>query len=103
MGALCVNGVPATRIINGRQYSSKYVAFLRKSLLRFASKVFTEYQKCCFQQQNAPIHTSHYTRNLVSENGTSTLPCPSKSPNRNIIVKVWRAMDEILYGRGKNY
>ena len=86
-----------------RQDSIKYVDFLRDGLLPFASEVFREGQRWIYQQDNAPIYTSKFTRSWLSEQSISNLLWPPKSPDINIIENVWGVMARMVYARGKHY
>ncbi|CDF36453.1 unnamed protein product [Chondrus crispus] len=102
-GAVSLYGVSSMMFIDGKQDSKKYVDILRHGLLPFAAEVFGEEQRWFFQQDNAPIHTSGFTRSWLSEHSISTLPWPAKSPDVNIIGNVWGVMARMVYARGKLY
>ncbi|CDF40946.1 unnamed protein product [Chondrus crispus] len=102
-GAISLYGVSPIVFMDGRQDSTKYVDVLRHGLLPFSSEVFGEGQGWVFQQDNAPIHTSNFTRTWLSGHSIRTLPWPPKSPDMNIIENVWGVMARVVYARGRHY
>ncbi|CDF33332.1 unnamed protein product [Chondrus crispus] len=102
-GAISLYGVSPIVFMDGRQDSTKYVDVLRHGLLPFSSEVFGEGQGWVFQQDNAPIHTSNFTRTWLSGHSIRTLPWPPKSPDMNIIENVWGVMARMVYARGRHY
>ncbi|CDF40241.1 unnamed protein product [Chondrus crispus] len=102
-GAISMYGVPPLIFMDGRQDFTKYCEVLRDGLLPLAAEVFGEGQNWSFQQDNAPIHTSHLTKQCLAERSITTLPWPAKSPDINIIENVWGVMARTVYARGKQF
>ena len=82
--AISLYGVLPLIYMECTQDSINYVDVLGNGLLPFASEVLGEGQRWFYQQDNAPIHTSNFTRNWWTEHSISTLPWPPKSPDINI-------------------
>ena len=102
-GAISLYGVSPLIYMEGKQDSIKYVDVLSNGLLPFASEVFGEGQRWFYQHDNAPIHTSNFTRNSLTEHSISNLTWPPKSPDINIIENVWGVMARMVYARGRHY
>ncbi|KAG2813406.1 hypothetical protein PC111_g14406 [Phytophthora cactorum] len=56
-----------------------------------------------FQQDNASIHASRETKQLLEENEVSTMVWPARSPDCNPIESVWSAMAAKVYAHGRQY
>ena len=89
--------------MDGRQDYIKFLDVLRNGLVLYASEVFGEVHHFLYYQDNAPIHTSNFTRCWLSEKSISTRPWCLRSPGINIIENVWGVMARMVYGRGKYY
>ncbi|KAG3057558.1 hypothetical protein PC122_g21006 [Phytophthora cactorum] len=55
------------------------------------------------QQDNASIHASRETKQLLEENEVSTMVWPARSPDCNPIENVWSAIAAKVYTHGRQY
>ena len=60
----------------GKQDSAKYCELLKDDLLPFAA--VTHGENWTYQQDNAAIHRSFYTKKWFRDNGVDVLPWPSR-------------------------
>ena len=59
-----------------------------------------------FQQDNAPIHVSKFTRNWLLTNNITTLNWLARSPKLNIVKNVWVTVSKetmLYYAHGKQF
>ena len=75
--------------MDGRKNPTKYVDILRNELPLITSEVVGEVYGWIFQQDNAPIHTSHFTRKWLSEHSSRTLPWLARS---ELLLKICKSL-----------
>ena len=83
--------------LEGRQDSEKYINMFEEHMepmLRADS---------VFQQDNAPIHVSHYSKNYFSQHSINLLEWPALSPDLNPIENLWGILVRKVYSGGKQY
>jgi hypothetical protein len=74
--------------------SVKYCGILEEGLTPYYNNDET------FQQDGAPCHTSHKTRDFLAKQKIKTVPWPAKSPDLNPIENLWGWMvKDIYFGR----
>ena len=83
--------------LNGRQDSRKYVQTLEEFYRPLHG------QATIFQQDNAPIHTSSYTREYFTNSAITVLDWPALSPDLNPIENCWGIMAREVYQNGRQF
>jgi len=100
-GGIGALGTTKLAKITGTMNSEKYQNVLETTLL----PIFQEISGQAFflQQDNAPIHVSHSTRQWLQDRNVETLDWPKYSPDLNIIENVWGFITRKVYTDGKQY
>ena len=93
-GAFSASGATPLVRINGRLDSHAYVELLGANLLPALGTLLPNGGN--FQQDNAPIHNSAYTRQFFLQNQIATINWPPLSPDMNPIENVWGRMEALL-------
>lgn len=70
-------------VLNGSQNSNSYIDTLEGTLLPYATD--NHENNWVLQQDNAPIHTSKFTKGWIFANSIETLDWPAKPPDLNPI------------------
>lgn len=81
--------------------SKSYVEMLEKVLLEDVKEDLPV--DWIFQQDNAPAHNAHATRQYLEDEGIHTLEWPPYSPDLNIIENVWGMVSSEVYKDGREY
>ncbi|KAH9143832.1 hypothetical protein AeRB84_012191 [Aphanomyces euteiches] len=83
----------------------KYCETIDCFLLPFLEKVETKNpgEDILFQQDNASIHVSAFTKSHFSDLGIKPIKWPAKSPDLNPIEIVWGALAREVYANGRQY
>ena len=84
-------------ILDNKYNSEKYDETLEKGLIPIISPGII------FQQDNAPIQVSKFTRNWLLTNNITTLNWPARSPDLNIVENVWATMSKDVCSHGKQF
>lgn len=100
-GAFGFNGTSPVSFLSGRQNSASYQETLQEILLPHAE--FIGGPEVTFQQDNAPIHTSHSSKSWLAENNIKLMKWPSRSPDLNPIENVWGNMCRDVYASGRQF
>jgi transposase len=95
-GCITYNGVGDACKFSGSVDSEMYVSALRDYVL--ASRDWNELDPATFifQQDNAPIHTSHQAKEYLAEANIDVLEWPANSPDLNIIEDIWAYINRRL-------
>lgn len=86
-------------LTEGTINSHKYCEILSKALIPFLQK--HPKKKFVFQQDNASIHKSKFTKSFISDNDIETLEWPAKSPDMNPIENIWGILARKVYDNGR--
>ncbi|OXA39388.1 Transposable element Tc3 transposase [Folsomia candida] len=87
--------------IKGTMDSTGYTKMLQEHLLKFGAKMGG--RKWIFQQDNASIHSSRFTKDYFLQKKIRVLDWPSKSPDLNPIENFWGILVREVYKNGKQY
>lgn len=99
-GAISSYSVSELKFLTGTQDSRKYCETLELGVLPKTAERFGTMSTQIFQQDNASIYRSNYTRNCLYGHQVCTLPWTAKSPELNIIDNVWGLMIRKVYVNG---
>ena len=80
----------------GKMDSVKYDQYILPQVQRIFEEEQLEGRTPWFQQDNAPIHTSVYTRERLQSRQIQTFPWPPYSPDLNLIEHVWSLMKQYI-------
>ena len=100
-GAISANGARYICRMKGAITSKAYVEMLEKVLLEDVKEDLPV--DWIFQQDNAPAHNAHATRQYLEEEGIRVLEWPPYSPDLNIIENVWGMVSNEVYKEGREY
>ena len=87
--------------VKGNQDSVKYCQTLEYGLLSFAADMLGE--SWTFQQDNASIHRSKYTKKWLEEKHIDVMEWPSRSPDLIIIEYVSDFLARKVYANGRQF
>jgi hypothetical protein len=87
--------------LNGRQNSQDYVRVLENHLLPVGEQICGP--NWIFQQDNASIHTSRFTKNWFEANNVRVMEWASKSPDLNPIENLWGILVRLVYSNGRQF
>ena len=97
-GGFCGSQKTTLKFFDGRVDSAEYVATLREHL---QPSFDTETQ--IFQQDNASVHSSRFTKAWLSDQGINVLTWPALSPDLNPIGNAWGYLTHVVYANGRQY
>ena len=97
-GCVSCFGVGTLASVDGNINSVKYQEILDDNLWLVLVHHFLD-GNCIFQDDNAPVHRSHSTREFIHRNGIKTMSWPAQSPDINIIENLWLFIKRKLQSR----
>ena len=87
--------------VTGNFDSSRYCTLLGTTLLPFLETYHPE--GAIYQQENAPAHTSAYTRDYFFDMDINVMEWPSRSPDQNPIENLWAVLSRAIYRNGRQF
>lgn len=88
-------------VIEGTLDSAYYFNVLDQALIANAIQRFGDVWT--FVQDNASVHSSHYTKSWLVAKDVHVLYWPAKSPDLYIIENLWKAIARKIYAHGLQY
>ena len=82
--------------------SKEYCNIISKYFLNDVSKHYLA-NNFFFVQDNAPIHTSKFTKSFFEKYNIETLPIPPNSPDLNPIENIWGILSSKVYSEGQKF
>ncbi|KAF0703156.1 hypothetical protein AaE_015517 [Aphanomyces astaci] len=91
--------------LEGKQNSTSYCRTLDMYLLPFLGKLRCQHGIIdpIFQQDNASIHVSRFTRAHIEQSGIGLMDWPAKSPDLNPIENAWGQLSWLVYQGGRQF
>ena len=100
-GCFCLRGRPELFIVPNTLNSEKYVELLQNTLEPFAEKTFKGSWR--YQQDNAPMHNSKYTKEYFMEAEINVIEWPPRSPDLNPIENLWGNLVRSVYADNRQF
>ena len=85
--AISAKGKTDLVVVMGKQNSMIHFNVSTEQVVPFEELAHTE--KLVFQQDNAKIYTSRYTRSFLKGNKIELVDSPAQSPSPNLVKNVW--------------
>ena len=101
-GLIAARRTVALRVIHGNLNAAKYTNEVIpdiRDLLRLGGP--GRRRVATFQQDGAPSHTAHHTRNFLAAQHVRVLPWPANSPDLNPIEHIWSWMARWIQVQGQ--
>ena len=94
-GCITYNGVGTLVSVDGNIDSQNYTEILDVNLWPVVAKYFVQ-KYFISQDDNAPAHSSKFTRNWKIKNVIPGMTWPAQYPDLNIIENVWRTIIKLM-------
>jgi len=91
------NGVLSFRILNRYFRSHSYMDLLRRSTVPICKLNYG--QSFWYQQFNFRIHKARIVKKRMTIAHFPVLPWPGRSPDLNIMEKIWKKFEDIIFDR----
>ena len=101
-GGFSALGKAPLAFISTKMNSNDYTSMLDVTLIPYLEEVMSE-KEFLFQQDNAAIHVSRFSKGWFEEINIPFLEWPACSPDFNTIENLWGYMAQKLYHAGKQY
>lgn len=87
-GCITYYGVATLCLVNRNINAKKYISILENHMWPVIAQHFSN-KTYRFQDDNAPVHRAHITRDCKLGNNISAIVWPAQSPDISIIEKLW--------------
>ena len=101
-GCFSSKGIGRLKLVEGSIDSKKYVSILEECMPESLMMCELDKENLIFQQDNAPCHTSKFTKAWFKEQNMKVMSWPANSADLNPIENLWMILKHKLHGKGIN-